>query len=160
MSIESKTRCEWCLGDPLYITYHDEEWGVPVHDDRKHFEYILLDGMQAGLSWLTVLRKRENFRKAFSSFDPAVIAAYDREKIEDLLSDQRIIRNRQKIEATVKNAVTFMNIVEKSRDFDTFIWSFVNGQTIQNNWKTLADLPAQTKESRAMSTELYSRGFR
>jgi len=153
-------RCEWCLGDPLYVTYHDKEWGVPVHDDRKHFEYIVLDGMQAGLSWLTVLRKRENFRNAFSGFDPVAIAAYDMKKIEDLLRDRGIIRNRQKIEATIKNAGAFLDIMEKFGDFDSFIWNFVGGQTIQNTRKSLSDLPAQTEESRAMSKELYSRGFR
>lgn len=160
MSNPSKTRCEWCLGHSLYITYHDEEWGVPVHDDRKHFENIILDGMQAGLSWLTVLRKRENFRKAFSNFDPVKIADYDRDKIEELLSDPGIIRNRQKIEASVKNAGAFLDIVEKFGDFNAFIWDFVEGRTIQNSWKTLTELPAQTEESRAMSEELYSRGFR
>lgn len=153
-------RCEWLTSDPLYIQYHDIEWGVPVHDDLRWFEFITLDGMQAGLSWLTVLRKRENFRHAFDNFDPRKIARYDETKTEALLADAGIIRNRLKIAATIQNARAFLQIQEEFGSFDTYIWQFVKGKTIQNKWKLMQELPTRTPESDAMSKDLIRRGFK
>jgi len=154
-----KTRCEWCGDDPLYIEYHDTEWGVPLHDDRALFEFIVLEGAQAGLSWLTVLRKRENYRKAFDNFDPEKVARYDERKIQQLLSDEGIIRNKLKIRSAVKNAQAFLKIQEEFGSFDAYIWQFVDGKPIQNSWKSLNEMPAQTPESEAMSKDLRKRGF-
>ena len=152
-------RCDWCLGDDLYCQYHDREWGVPVHDDQKLFEFLTLEGAQAGLSWLTVLRKRENYREAFDGFDPGKIAFYDPDKITELISNQGIIRNRLKIEATVKNARSFLTIQEKFGAFDRYIWNFVDGKPIQNRFKTLQELPAETEISRIISKDMKKRGF-
>jgi DNA-3-methyladenine glycosylase I len=142
------------------IEYHDTEWGVPVHDDRKLFEFMVLDAFQAGLSWSIVLRKRENFRKALSNFDYAKIAKYNQKKIERLIADAGIIRNKLKIAATVTNAKAFLRIRKEFGSFDKYIWSFTGGKTIKNKWKTLAQIPASTKESDAMSKDLKTRGFK
>lgn len=153
-------RCSWPGSDPLYIDYHDREWGVPVHDERKLFEFLILDGAQAGLSWLTILKKRDNYRKAFDDFDPVKVAAYQTPKISDLLNDAGIVRNRKKIESAVTNARAFLKIQEACGSFDAYIWRFVDGKPLQNAWKRDADIPAKTPESEAMSRDLVSRGFR
>ena len=155
-----KKSCDWPSGDPLMIRYHDEEWGVPVHDDRKHFEFFVLDCFQAGLSWRTVLHKRANFRKAFDNFDFRKIAKYDEAKIRSLLDDAGIIRNRAKVRATVSNARCFLEIRKEFGSFDSFIWQFVKGKTLRNKWKGLADLPARSPESDEMSKALAKRGFK
>ncbi len=152
-------RC-WVLDDdPLMARYHDDEWGRPVHDDRKHFEFLLLDAFQAGLSWRTVLHKRENFRKAFSNFDYKRIAKYDGRKIKKLLGDAGIIRNRLKIRGTVKNAKAFLQIQKEFSSFNKYIWQFTGGRTLHNRRRRIKDLPARTKESDAMSVDLKKRGF-
>ena len=153
-------RCEWCLKDDLYLHYHDEEWGVPVHDDIKLFEFLILEGAQAGLSWLTVLRKREAYRTAFDNFNPHKIAKYDQEKIDELINNQGIIRNKLKIGAAIKNAQAFIAIQEKHGSFDRYIWSFVDGQTIQNRFALLKEIPAETELSRIISKELKKKGFK
>jgi DNA-3-methyladenine glycosylase I len=154
-----RTRCPWSTSDPLYLRYHDTEWGVPVHDDRKLFEMLILEGAQAGLSWITVLRKRENYRKAFNNFDAEAIARYDRRKVEQLLSNEGIVRNRLKIEGTIKNARAFMEVLKEFGSFDRYIWRFVNGKPIVNVRKMLKDIPAKTPVSDAMSKDLTKRGF-
>jgi len=153
-------RCNWSVNDPLYIKYHDKEWGVPVHNDRKLFEMIVLDGAQAGLSWLTILKKRENYRKAFDNFDPKKVAKYDKRKIAQLLKNDGIVRNKLKIESAVTNAKAFLKVKDEFGTFDKYIWKFVNGKTIINSWKTLKEIPAFTKESDVMSKDLKSRGFK
>ncbi|HKK60910.1 MAG TPA: DNA-3-methyladenine glycosylase I [Bacteroidales bacterium] len=153
-------RCDWCLGNDLYIAYHDEEWGVPVHDDKVHFEFLTLESAQAGLSWLTILKKRENYRKAFDGFNAEKVASYDAAKIDDLLTNPGIIRNRLKVESAVSNARKFLEIQEEYGSFDAFIWSFTNGKIIQNRWKTLADVPVNTPLSDKVSKELKKRGFK
>jgi DNA-3-methyladenine glycosylase I len=152
-------RCEWPGEDPLYVAYHDEEWGVPVHDDRLWFEYIVLDGAQAGLSWITILRKRENYRRAFDNFDPALVAAYDEAKIESLLADPGIVRNRLKVQSAVKNARAFLRIQDEFGTFDNYVWPFVGGRPIVNAWTDLSQIPAETAEARALSKDLKQRGF-
>jgi DNA-3-methyladenine glycosylase I len=152
-------RCDWVSDDPLYIAYHDDEWGVPVHNDRKLFEMLLLEGAQAGLSWITVLKRREGYRAAFDGFDPVKIAQYDDVKVEALLQDTGIIRNRLKVNAAIKNARGFLEVVDEYGSFDAFIWGFVDGTPKQNVWASLADVPAETDESRAMSKALKKRGF-
>lgn len=154
-----KTRCEWCGDDPLYVEYHDTEWGVPLHDDRTLFEFVVLEGAQAGLSWLTVLRKRENYREAFDNFDPGKVARYDERKIEELLSNDGIIRNRLKVKSAVQNAQAFLKVQEEFGSFDAYIWRFVDGKPLQNARKSLKEIPAQTPESEAMSKDLRQRGF-
>lgn len=154
------TRCAWCEIDDLMRAYHDEEWGVAVHDDRKHFEFIVLDAFQAGLSWSIVLHKRDAFRKAFSGFDPAKIARYDRRRIERLIANPGIIRNRQKIEATVHNARAFLEVQQERGSFDALVWEFVDGKPRQNAWKRESSIPATTKQSDALSKELKRRGFK
>lgn len=154
-----KTRCEWCGSDPLYVAYHDDEWGIPVHEDRHLFEMLTLEGAQAGLSWLTILRKRENYRKAFDTFNCEKIAAYTHTDINGLLSNPGIIRNRLKIEATIKNAQGTLAIQDKFGSLDTFLWRFVDGVPIQNNWKCLSEIAPTTTVSDAMSKELKQRGF-
>ncbi|MGF1569320.1 MAG: DNA-3-methyladenine glycosylase I [Nodosilinea sp.] len=156
----SPVRCGWVHDDPLEIAYHDYEWGIPLHDDRKHFEFIILDGFQAGLSWLTILRKRENFRAAFDNFDPEAVARYDDRKYQALLQDSGIVRNRLKIQAATLNAQAFLAIQAEFGGFDRYIWQFVEGQTIQNQWLTLAEVPAKTSVSDAMSKDLKQRGFK
>lgn len=156
-------RCGWSTIDKdlLYMKYHDEEWGVPVHDDKKLFEFLALEGAQAGLSWLTILRKRENYRKAFDHFDPQVIAEYGSEKIRDLVANEGIIRNRLKIVSTIQNAKCFLRVQDEFGSFDKYIWSFVPGsKTIINHWSRLGQIPARTKESGALSRDLKSRGFK
>lgn len=152
-------RCNWCTDNPLYIEYHDYEWGVPLHDDQKLFEFLILESMQAGLSWLTILKKRENFRYAFTQFNPEKIARYDEQKIMQLMNDVTIIRNHAKIIATVNNAKMFLKICEQFGCFDHYIWQFTDGETIQHAWKKMSDVPAKTKESEAMAKDLKSRGF-
>lgn len=153
-------RCPWPSEDPLMIEYHDTEWGSPVHDDRKHFEYFVLDCFQAGLSWKTILHKRENFRKAFDDFDFHRIVNYKSQKIEELLQNPGIIRNKLKIAATINNAGCFLKIIEEYGSFDKFIWQFTGGQTIHNTRKKLTEMPVSTKESDAMSKDLIRRGFK
>ena len=154
------TRCEWAGTDPLYIEYHDKEWGTPLHDDRKLFELLCLEGAQAGLSWLTILRKRKNYRKAFERFDARKIARYDRNKIEELLKDPGIVRNRLKIEAFVQNARAFLAVKKEFGSFDTYVWQFVGGVPKKNSPKRLKDIPIFTPEAEAMSRDLRRRGFR
>ena len=155
----TKTRCDWAGSDPLYVAYHDEEWGVPIHDDRKLFEFLLLEGFQAGLSWLTILRKREAFREAFAGFDPIKVSRFDRRKRERLLRNPAIVRNRLKIEAASKNARAFLTVQKEFKTFDAYLWGFVGGRPRKNRWRRQADLPAKTPESDAMSGDLKKRGF-
>jgi len=152
-------RCGWCTADPLYLRYHDEEWGVPVHDDQRLFEMLVLEGAQAGLSWLTILKKRENYRKAFDRFGPAVVARYDDGKVDALLADPGIVRNRKKIEAAIRNARCVLRIQEEWGSFDKFIWSFVDGEPIQNIWASLTEVPSRSPASDRMAAELKRRGF-
>ena len=153
-------KCEWCLGDEKMESYHDTEWGVPLHDDKKLFEFFVLDAFQAGLSWKTVLHKRENFRKAFDNYDINKIQNYDAKKIHSLMQDAGIIRNRQKIEATIINAKKFLEVKKEFGSFDKFIWQFTEGKPMKNKWKSIKELPAKTPHSDAMSLELKSRGFK
>jgi len=154
-------RCQWSVnGDADYIRYHDEEWGVPVHDDRKHFEFLILEGAQAGLSWATVLRKRDNYRRHFADWDPEKVARFTQAKIEKMLLDPGIIRNRLKVESAVNNARRFLAVQEAFGSFDAYIWRFVDGKTRQNRWKTLKEVPATTAESDALSKDLKQRGFK
>jgi DNA-3-methyladenine glycosylase I len=155
-----KNRCAWSASDPLYIAYHDTEWGVPIHDDQQLFEFLVLEGAQAGLSWITILRKRDAFRRAFNQFDPVKVAAYDDAKIAALMNDPGIIRNRVKINAAIGNARAFLKVQEEFGSFDTYIWQFVNGKPIQNQWHSLNEIPAKTNESEAMSKDLIKRGFK
>lgn len=156
-----KLRCGWVSDDPLYIAYHDEEWGRPVHDERRLFEMLTLEGAQAGLSWLTILRKRENYRTAFAGFDPAVVARFDEVERERLLSDEGIVRNRAKIDATIGNARAWLKLREETPDGPVaYLWSFVGGAPKINSWRSLTEIPAQTAESQAMSKALKARGFR
>ncbi len=154
-----KKRCEWCGDDPLYVAYHDDEWGVPVHDDRHLFEMLILEGAQAGLSWITILKKRENYRKALHNFDVERIAAYTPRDIERLLGDAGIVRNRLKLESAVKNARGTLAITEEFGSLDAFLWRYVDGKPIQNAWKTMTDIPAQTELSDVLSKDLKKRGF-
>ena len=155
-----KRRCDWSGTDPLYVKYHDREWGVPVHDDRRLFEMLILEGAQAGLSWLTILKKREAFRKGFDRFDPRRVAKYDAKKIRELLGNSGIIRNRLKIQAAVQNAKAFLEVVDEFGSFDRYIWRFVGGKPIQNRRARLKDIPARTEESDALSKDLKKRGFK
>jgi DNA-3-methyladenine glycosylase I len=154
-----KKRCEWCGTDPLYVDYHDNDWGVPVHDDRLLFEMIVLEGAQAGLSWSTVLKKRESYRKAFDNFDPAKVARYTDKRMARLLENPGIIRNRLKVASAVRNAKAFLKVVDEFGSFDAYIWRFVDFKPIQNKWKHMKELPASTPESDAMSKDLKKRGF-
>ena len=156
----AKTRCEWGTVSQLYIDYHDNEWGVPVHDDRKLFEFLILEGAQAGLSWETVLNKRENYRKAFNDFDPVKISRYGDKKVETLLENKGIIRNRLKITSAINNAKRFLDVRKEFGTFDAYIWQFVNGKPITNRFKSMQEIPATTKESDAMSKDLKKRGFK
>jgi DNA-3-methyladenine glycosylase I len=155
-----KKRCKWAGTDPVYVAYHDDEWGVPVHDDRVLFEFLILEGAQAGLSWITILKRRDGYRKAFSNFDAEKVARYDKRKMARLLEDPGIIRNRLKVEAAVGNARAFLDVVEEFGSFDDYIWRFVDGAPIQNKWKTMREIPAETEDSRALSHDLKRRGFR
>ena len=156
----SRVRCPWGESDPLYVPYHDTEWGVPLHDDRRIFEMLVLEGAQAGLSWLTILRRREAYRSAFGRFDPQVVARYGPREVASLLADAGIIRNRLKIEAAIGNARAFLDVQREFGSFDRYIWRFVGGRPKQNAWKTLDAVPARTAESEAMSRDLRARGFR
>jgi len=155
------TRCHWAEnGGPLYAAYHDEEWGVPQHDDRVLFEFLILEGAQAGLSWSTILNKRETYRKAFGLFDVRKVARYDKARIATLLNDPGIVRNRLKVESAVTNARAFLEVQQEFGSFDAYIWQFVGGKPIQNSWKVMKQVPASTKESDAMSKDLKRRGFK
>lgn len=153
-------RCPWALSDALTIGYHDTEWGVPVHEDRRLFEFLVLEGAQAGLSWLTVLRKRENYRVAFDNFDPATVANYDARKIARLLENSGIIRNRRKIEGAINNARAFLGVQNEFGSFDAYIWGFVDGTPKDNHWRSINELPARTAQSDALSKDLIQRGFK
>ena len=157
---DHSSRCEWVHRDSLEVAYHDQEWGVPLHDDRKHFEFIILDGFQAGLSWITILRKRANFRTAFDLFDPHLVARYNEDKHRELLQNKGIIRNRLKVQAATTNAQAFLEVQGAFGSFDAYIWQFVDGQTIQNSWASLAEVPTKTPISDAMSKDLKQRGFK
>ena len=160
MTIGTITRCTWPGEDPLYVAYHDKEWGVPEHDDEALFEKLILDGAQAGLSWITILRKRDGYRKAFDNFDAEKMARYSEKKIEQLLQDPGIVRNKLKVTSAVTNAQAFLKLKDEGRSFDDYLWQFVGGKTIQNNWSGLKQLPASTPESDAMSKDLKKRGFK
>jgi DNA-3-methyladenine glycosylase I len=156
-----KTRCSWAgADDPLMIAYHDEEWGVPTHDDRHFFEMLTLEGAQAGLNWRTILYKRDGYRRAFDNFNVRNVARYDARKVRSLLADPGIVRNRLKVQSTVDNARAFLAVQKEFGSFDAYIWSFVGGKPIQNSWKRLSEIPAKTRESDAMSKDLKKRGFR
>jgi DNA-3-methyladenine glycosylase I len=152
-------RCEWATTE-LGILYHDREWGVPVHDDRKLFEFIILEGAQAGLSWETILKKRDSYRSAFDDFDARAMAAYDDRKVQELLANPGIVRNKLKVASSIKNAQVFLAVQEECGSFDTYIWSFVDGAPKKNAWRSLKELPAATPESKAMSKDLLKRGFK
>ena len=158
--IIDKVRCSWCLSFDQYVRYHDEEWGVPVHDDRTHFQFLILEAAQAGLSWATVLKKRAAYHKAFAGFDPEKVARFTAAKIEKLLLDPGIIRNRLKVTAAVNNARRFLEVQEEFGSFDNYIWSFVGNRPVMNRRKTLAEIPATTAESDALSKDLIKRGFK
>jgi len=155
-----KKRCSWPGADPMYTNYHDNEWGVPVHDDRLLFEFLILEGAQAGLSWITILKKRDNYRKALDGFDPTKIVQYNKKKIKQLMNNEGIVRNRLKIESTVLNAKAFLKVQDEFGSFDQYIWNFVGHKTIHNKWRSLKELPANTSESDAMSKDLKKRGFK
>lgn len=156
-----KKRCPWVTaGNELYEVYHDTEWGVTVHDDRKHFEFLVLEGAQAGLSWLTILKRREGYRRAFANFDPAIVATFDEAKVAELMMDPGIIRNRLKIMSCITNARCFLEIQKEFGSFDNYIWQFVGGKTLENQRKSLEEVPAETPESRALSADLRARGFK
>ncbi len=160
MPREAVTRCAWVGENPLYVSYHDKEWGVPVHDDRLLFEFLVLEGAQAGLSWLTILRKREGYRRAFAGFDPVAVAAFGPEDIDRLLADPGIVRNRLKIGSAVANAHAFLRVQEEFGSFDAYVWGFVGGETIHNEWRTMGEIPAKTPEAERVSADLKKRGFR
>ena len=151
-------RCGWAEGDPLMLEYHDREWGVPVHDDRMLFEFLILEGAQAGLSWMTILRKRDAYRKAFKDFDPAAVARFRESTVDRLLTVTAIVRNRRKIESAVRNARVLQAIAKEQGSFDRYVWSFVGGRTKRNAWKAMGDIPAETAESQALSKDLIKRG--
>jgi DNA-3-methyladenine glycosylase I len=154
-----RKRCGWAGTDPLYVAYHDAEWGVPLHDDRALFEFLVLEGAQAGLSWSTILRKRDAYRRAFDRFDPEKVARYGKRKVSALLADAGIVRNRAKIESAIKNAKAFLEVQAELGSFDAYQWRFVDGRPLQNRWRAIREIPAQTVQSDAMSKDLKSRGF-
>ena len=156
----NKQRCPWCGNDPLYMEYHDTEWGVPIYDDNKLFEFLILETFQAGLSWITILRKRENFRKAFDNFDYKKIATYNEAKFDELIQDAGIVRNKLKIKATISNAIAFMEIQNEFGSFSNYIWGFTNQKPIKNNWRNLNEVPAITELSDLLSKDLKKRGFK
>jgi DNA-3-methyladenine glycosylase I len=153
-------RCPWCVGDPLYVAYHDTEWGVPCHDERTLFEFLILEGAQAGLSWITILRKRENYRRAYADFDVEKIARYDESDVAHLLADAGIVRNRLKIAASIGNARATLELYEQGGSLDQLLWQFVDGRPRVNHWQSLTEVPAITAEAEALSRELKRRGFR
>lgn len=154
-----KTRCQWCGDDPLYVEYHDKEWGIPVHDDRLLFEFLVLEGAQAGLNWLTILKKRKNYQKAFDAFDPNIVANYTQADIDRLMADSGIVRNRLKIESAIKNAQGVLTIQKEFGSFDTYLRRYVQANPIQNTYRSIEDIPAQTELSEQMSKDLKKRGF-
>ncbi|MFY0698272.1 MAG: DNA-3-methyladenine glycosylase I [Balneola sp.] len=159
--MNNKTRCEWATGQfKEYVTYHDEEWGVPIHNDRTHFEFLILEGAQAGLSWATVLKKRDGYRKSFAGFDPEKVALFDEEKIQELLQFEGIIRNKLKVRSAVTNAQKFLEVQKEFGSFDNYIWQFVDGKPIVNNWENMSEVPATSPESDALSKDLKKRGFK
>ena len=158
--MSEKRRCKWAGSDPLYLAYHDEEWGIPEHDENRLFEMLILEGAQAGLSWLTILKKRENYRRAFAGFDPARVARFDRRKVERLLRDEGIVRNRLKVKSSVTNARAYLKIQDEFGGFDPFIWRFIGGKPRINAWNTLERVPATTSESDAMAKALKRRGMK
>lgn len=153
-------RCNWCENDPLYVKYHDEEWGIPVHEDKKHFEFLVLESAQAGLSWITILRKRENYRKAYDDFDFIKVAQYDDEKKDELIQNEGIIRNKLKIAASINNAKMFLKIQEEFGSFDAYIWAFVDNHPTINHWESIANVPATSELSDKVSKDLKKRGFK
>ena len=155
-----KPRCQWPGSDPVYMQYHDTEWGVPLHDDRILFEFLMLEGAQAGLSWITILKKREKFAEAFANFNPEIIAKYDQNKIEELMQNKSIIRNRLKIESAIQNAGLFLDIQKEFNSFNNYIWMFTGGKPKKSAWRNESEIPAATDESRAMSADLKKRGFK
>ena len=155
----TRTRCGWALGDPVLTTYHDAEWGVPEHGDRRLFEFLVLEGAQAGLSWLTILKKRANYRRAFDGFDPKKVGRYGTRDIRRLLGDSGVVRNRLKVTSAVRNANALLEVQHEFGSFDRYVWGFVRGAPLQNRWKSLSQIPAKTRESDAMSSELRRRGF-
>lgn len=155
-----KNRCEWCMGTEIYKEYHDHEWGVPVHDDKVHFEFLVLESAQAGLSWLTILKRRENYRRLYDNFDVRKVARYDWQRIEMMMQDAGIIRNRKKIESSISNAQHFLEIVNEFGSFDEYIWGFTNGKVIVNKWKSLSEIPANTPLSDQITKDLKKRGFK
>jgi len=161
MNNDNKRRCDWAAPeDPLYRSYHDEEWGVPLHDEDRLFEMLVLEGAQAGLSWSTILRKRENFRRAFDNFDPRLVAGYSEKKVKGLLTDAGIIRNELKIRSAIRNASAFMDVQREFGTFDAYVWRFVGNRPKVNRWEHLREIPAATEESKAMSKDLLRRGFK
>jgi len=158
--VTARQRCAWVTADPLYLRYHDEEWGVPVHDDRRLFEFLVLEGAQAGLSWLTILRKREHYRRAFAGFDTARVARFGRADVGRLLADPGIVRNRLKIDAAIQNARACRDLLGEAGSLDAFLWSFVGGQPTQNRWRSATQVPARSPAAEAMSRALRARGFR
>lgn len=160
MSEQGLTRCPWCEGADLYRRYHDEEWGVPAHDDQRHFEFLVLESAQAGLSWSTILKKRENYRKAYRGFDPRGVARFGPRDRERLLNDAGIVRNRLKIESSINNAKRFLEVQEEFGSFDNYLWGFVGGKPLVNKWKTLSEIPAKTDLSDTVSKDMKKRGFR
>jgi DNA-3-methyladenine glycosylase I len=155
-----KKRCDWAGEEQIYIDYHDQEWGVPIHDDGKLFEFLILEGAQAGLSWITILKKRENYRKAFDGFDPEKVARYDEKKIEALMANEGIVRNRLKVQGAIQNAKAFLAVQQEFGSFDAYIWGFVDGKPQKNAWKSLKEVPATTSVSDAMGKDLKKRGFK
>jgi len=158
--MEARERCGWCGTDELYVAYHDEEWGVPVRDDRTLFEFLILEGAQAGLSWSTILNKREGYRRLYDGFDPWIVARYDEGKRAELLSDPAIVRNRAKVAASIGNAQAYLEVQAKFGSFSDYIWRFTDGRPIQNSWKTLAEIPAKTVLAETLSSDLKKRGFK
>ncbi|HEY4655543.1 MAG TPA: DNA-3-methyladenine glycosylase I [Cyclobacteriaceae bacterium] len=158
--MKEKNRCTWCLKSELYIRYHDNEWGIPVHDDVKHFEFLVLEGAQAGLSWSTILNKREGYRRCFAGFDPEKVARFSEKRINKILLDPAIVRNKLKVRSVVNNAARFLEVQDEFGSFDTYIWQFVNGRPIVNRWKTDRHVPPRSRESDALSKDLVSRGFK
>jgi DNA-3-methyladenine glycosylase I len=160
LEIPQPVRCPWPAGDPLMLRYHDEEWGVPVHDDRKHFEFLILEGAQAGLSWTTILRKREGYRAAYRGFDPALVARFTEKSVARLLADPRIVRNRLKVRSSISNARCFLAVQREFGSFDRYLWGFVDGKPVVNRWTELSQIPASTPLSDQVSKDLKQRGFR
>lgn len=159
MSGSAIVRCPWAEADPLMMKYHDEEWGVPVHDDRTHFEFLVLEGAQAGLSWMTVLRKREHYRKLYINFEPETVARFGEKTVERMLADPGIIRNRLKINSSINNARRFLEVQREFGSFDAYLWSFTGGKPVENRWKTMKQMPAKTALSDTVSKDLIKRGF-